>query len=199
MVVRFVCFSAFFPALVCVGGCAALPTRDADPPFAECYASGLTAFAEGRTVEAERLFKLALKANPFHAYSHYYLGVLYAGREEDDLAIVGFERALELEPALPEALHNLGTLWAKRGQNVKAIRLLEAAIEGDPDCAASYVNLGKAYYQIGLLEMAGAAFEEALARDAENPVALENLALLAAAAGDEKAAEGYRQSARPRP
>ena len=108
------------------------------------------------------------------------------------MAIVGFERAIELEPNFPEALYNLGTIRLQRGEAVAAVTLLEMAVALRPDHAPSFVNLGKAYFLAGLVELAGPAYEEALALEPDSVIALENLALLAQAAGDKEAERRYR-------
>lgn len=133
-----------------------------------------------------------MQRNPRHPYPHFYLGVVYTENSQFDLAIVAFQRAIDLEPYFPEAYYNLGTIHLERRELKEAIELLEKAIELRPDHVPTYNNLGKAHFMAGLPAMAGAAYEEALARDPRNQVALESLMLLARAAGNAEAEEEYR-------
>lgn len=168
------------------------PVESGRATFRECYESALEALGRGESRQAEQFLKMAIHKNPRHAFAHYHLALIYAWDEKDELALVGFQRALELEPTFPEALYNLGTIRLKRGESIAAVTLLEAAIAQEPDNAATYVNLGKAYFAAGLAEFAGAAYEEALELEPGHPIALENLAKLAEAAGDAKADWEYR-------
>ncbi len=178
--------------LLLVACYASRPVESGGETFRECYESALEALRRGENRQAERSLKMAIYKNPRHAFAHYHLALIYAQDEKDELAMVGFQRALELEPTFPEALYNLGTIRLKRGESVAAVTLLEAALAQEPDNAATYVNLGKAYFATGLAELAGAAYEEALALEPDHPIALENLARLAEAAGDAKAELEYR-------
>jgi tetratricopeptide (TPR) repeat protein len=103
---------------------------------------------------------------------------------------------VELEPNFPEALYNLGTIRLEQRQATAAVGLLEQSIVYDPDHVPAYNNLAKAYFLAGYAEMAGAAYEEALARDPDNRVALEGLAALARGAGADEAEQLYRSRLR---
>ena len=156
--------------------------RGGPETFEAVYRAAVGDYEAGRFREAERLFKRAVYLSPRHAHSHYCLGLLYAARDEQELAIVGLERAIELEPRFPEALYNLGTIRLGRGENLAAAKLLEAAAQQDPEYVPSYVNLGKAYFLVGMPELAAWAYEEALRRDPQNVAASRNLARLMEAA-----------------
>ena len=137
--------------------------------------------------------KLALQDNPLDAASHFLLGCLLERKGEHDQAIVAFQRAVALDPTNPDALYNLGTMLLWRGEVVPASRLLENAVLIRPDHVPSYNNLAKAYFLAGLPELAVAAYEEVLRRDSSNAIALNNLLLLAEAAGNHDAAATYRR------
>lgn len=161
--------------------------------FDDYYQAGLEAYRNRDDKKAEQLFQVAIQKDSLIASAHYYLAVIYAERGDNDLAVTGFLKAIELEPNFPEAYYNLGTLHIKRGEVVLAAQTLEKSISLRPDYAPAYVNLGKAYFLSNLPEMAGAAFEEALTRDPENRPALQNLVALARAAGNREAEEQYQK------
>ena len=164
----------------------------AQPPEKH-YQAARAALMAGNMEKANLEVKLALQDNPLDAASHFLLGCLLQRKGENDQAIVGFQRALALDPANPEAQYNLGTMLLWRGEAVPASRLLENAVLIRPDHVPSYNNLAKAYFLAGLPELTVAAYEEALRRDSSNAIALKNLLLLAEAAGIHDAAATYRR------
>lgn len=157
------------------------------------YQAARTALMAGNTDKATLEVKLALQKNPLDAASHFLLGCLLERRGEHDQAIVAFHRAVALDPTNADALYNLGTMLLWRGEVVQASRLLENAVLIRPDHVPSYNNLAKAYFLAGLPTLAAAAYEEVLHRDSSNPIALNNLLLLAEAAGNHDAAASYRR------
>ena len=175
-------------------GCwSSLPTPSPALPLAEVsYAAAEAAVKRSDFEEAERLSKTALQQDPLNIAAHLLLANLLAKRGETDLAIVGFQRVLNLNESHPEALFNMGTLLLRRAEPEAAAEILELATAVRPDHTPGLNNLGYAYFVAGLPELAGAAFEETLFLDPENHVALKNLATLAEAAGDSEAANRYR-------
>jgi len=178
-------------SLVCTSACTSMSGPGAKP-FEDCFQGGKAALEKGQMDKARTLLEQAVQRNPRHPYPHFYLGVVYSETGQLELAIVAFQRAIDLEPNLPEAFFNMGTIHLQRRELTEAIESLERAIELRPDHVPTYNNLGKAYFMAGLAEMAGAAYEEALARDPRDQVALESLMLLARAAGDTTAEQEYR-------
>ena len=136
------------------------------------------ALREGQSARAESEVLLALQAGPRNAAAHGLYAMLLAEQGRFEQAIVGFERSLALDPTSPFALYNLGTLYLDKGDYLRAARHLERAVELRADHPGSFNNLAKAYYQLGLPELAGAAYEEALALDPENEIARSSLDLL---------------------
>jgi Tfp pilus assembly protein PilF len=155
------------------------------------YEAARAALMGGDRAKALREVKLALQDNPLDAASHFLLGCLLQRTGENDQAIVGFDRALALDPADPAALYNLGTMLLWRKETVPASRLLESAVLIRPDHVPSYNNLAKAYFLAGLPELSVATYGEALRRDPSNAIARKNLLLLTEAAGIHDAAATY--------
>jgi tetratricopeptide (TPR) repeat protein len=157
------------------------------------YQAARAALMGGNMEKANLEAKLALQDNPLDAASHFLLGCLLVRKGENDQAIVGFQRALAVDPTNHEALYNLGTMLLWRGEAVPASHLLENAVLIRPDHVPSYNNLAKAYFQAGLPELTVAAYEEVLRLDPSNAIALKNLLLLSEAVGFHDAAATYQR------
>ena len=157
------------------------------------YQTALADLKGGNTDKATLEVKLALQENPLDAPSHFLLGSLLERKGEHDQAIVAYQRAVAIDSTNPDALYNLGTILLWRGEVVPASLPLESAVSIRPDHIPSYNNLAKAYFLAGLPELAVASYEEVLRRDSSNAIALNNLLLLAEAAGNRDAAATYRR------
>ena len=157
------------------------------------YQIALADLKGGNTDKATLEVKLALQENPLDAASHFLFGSLLERKGEHDQAIVAYQRAVAIDSTNPDALYNLGTMLLWRGEVVPASLPLESAVAIRPDHVPSYNNLAKAYFLAGLPELAVASYEEVLRRDPSNAIALNNLLLLADAAGNRDAAATYRR------
>ena len=101
--------------------------------------------------KAADLLEQALGIDPENAMAHYNLGLCYLKVLKSDLevseiwedkaddeaffelAIVAFQRALEIDPEFVEAYNNLGTLYALRGWNDQAKEQWELSLQINPD------------------------------------------------------------------
>jgi Tfp pilus assembly protein PilF len=157
------------------------------------YQTALADLRRGDTDKATLEVKLAIQENPLDPASHFLFGGLLERKGEHDQAIVAYQRAVAIDSTNPDALYNLGTMLLWRGEAVPASLPLESAVSIRPDHVPSYNNLAKAYFLAGLPELAVASYEEVLRRDSSNAIALNNLLLLAEAAGNHDAAAAYRR------
>jgi Tfp pilus assembly protein PilF len=154
-------------------------------------AAAMDLYTRGKTEDAKQVLLTTLKQDPGAAQAHFLLAQIYAEEGRDEMAIVGFERAAELEPAYAEAHYNLGTLYLRLEEPIRAAEVLERAAELRPDHAQTFVNLGIAYFRSDLPQLAAVAFEHAEQIDPDNIAALTNLELMARAAGATELAEEY--------
>ena len=187
---------AVLAGLVLAAGLEPATAQDQPPklqPPNTHYQTALADLRGGNTDKANLEVKLALQDNPLDAASHFLFGGLLERKGEHDQAIVAYQRAVEIDSTNPDALYNLGTMLLWRGEAVPASLPLESAVSIRPDHVPSYNNLAKAYFLAGLPELAVAAYEEVLRRDSSNAIALNNLLLLAEAAGNHDAAATYRR------
>jgi Tfp pilus assembly protein PilF len=58
-------------------------------------------FQQGMVEQAQQKFHQAIEANPFNAIAHGNIGVIFLRRGEPKEATEWFERALEIDPAVP--------------------------------------------------------------------------------------------------
>jgi tetratricopeptide (TPR) repeat protein len=91
-------------------------------------------------------------------------------------AMLALERAIEINPTLPESLMNLGNIYLKAGKTENAIRKYEAALEIDPDNAKVHNNLGNAYTKRGQLNDAISHYTRSIELDPDFLEAYKNLA-----------------------
>ena len=162
-------------------------------PMERHYQAACSAITKGDKDRAKLELKLSLQNNPLHAKSHFLLACLLGEKGEIDQSIVGFQRALTLEPDDPDSLYNLGTMLLWRGETVPAARLLEQAVSIRSKHVPGYNNLAKAYFLSGLPEMAVSTYREALRLDPANAIALKNLADLNKTAGNHDVVIAQRQ------
>lgn len=88
-----------------------------------------------------------------------YLGRLQSGVGEDSLAILAFEKALEMDPSRTDIYGEIGITHMKQKNYKEATEALEKKIEGGKDVNINDYNyLGKSYYIIKNYEKADTAF-----------------------------------------
>jgi tetratricopeptide (TPR) repeat protein len=76
-------------------------------------------------------------------------GIIYSKRGEYDLAILEFNKALEINPLAAETYNNLGITYSKKGQNDLAVADFTKALEIKPDMAEAHYNRGLLYARNG--------------------------------------------------
>ncbi len=90
---------------------------------------------------AENLYKEALKINPNHFKSIYYLGILLSQTKKFDLAKLLFHKAIQIQPNNAMAHNNLGNIFFELGQLQKAISSYEKASQIQPNDALIWLNV----------------------------------------------------------
>lgn len=105
------------------------------------------------------------------------------------------QRAVSLDPSLPEPLNHLGILESRHGRHEHALRAFEAATAIDPNNALAWSNRGNALRALGRRAEAAESYDTSSRLAPGEPEPLIGLGVLAAEDGRlEKAAELFRRA-----
>jgi tetratricopeptide (TPR) repeat protein len=111
------------------------------------YELGQTYYQMKRPGEAEAQFKLALKADPNCWICYQGMGNLADDSGNSALALVNYQKAVELAPDQAQPRYNLAIAYIRVQKVDEAISALKEAERIRPDYASPYFLLGKIYYQ----------------------------------------------------
>jgi len=169
-----------------------------NPAFSRVHRNlALALMRTGRTEEALHHFQLALEVYPELAelhnnYAHALSKAGHLSEAKDE-----FAKVIELDPGNAEAHNNLGIALAMQGQMDEATKNFSQAIALKPDFTEAHINLGKALaFGNKALSPDQAAkaekeFKAAIAIDAINADAMDNLGSLYRQQGKGPDAEHY--------
>lgn len=160
----------------------------------------LGAYSEGRLEDCVRLCGEVPEGQAPLGEPHHLQGVALLSLDRAEEAVIPFQRALALDPALAEAHGHLGMALRKLGRVQEAIACYLRALGMDPDHAESHNNLGNALNQVGRVDEAIAHFERALALRPGFAQACNNLGTALRKKGRlEAAVANYRRAVELRP
>jgi tetratricopeptide (TPR) repeat protein len=106
----------------------------------------LTLEQQGRTAEAETVWRAISSAEPSNPEAYAHLGLLEARQEHYKEAVTLYRKALKLGPAVPGLRLNLGLALFKGGDLEGAIQEFEPLEKGHPESQQLNVLLGMAHY-----------------------------------------------------
>jgi tetratricopeptide (TPR) repeat protein len=114
--------------------------------------------------------KLILKKKGAHrpvaeAAAHYKRGQVHSFEGDDDLAIVEFTKAIEIDPRYADAYNSRGGNYHSKGDYDRAIADSTQAIEINPEYAEAYNSRGRHYHSKGDYGRAIADFARAIEID----------------------------------
>lgn len=115
---------------------------------------GSALLKQGRTDEAERHFRGALKVDPDYAPAHLNLGIILHRRGRPAEAVEQFRRALKSEPNNARIHVALGDVMLIGKRFDEAVAAYERALEIDPENVGILLNLGVALDGEGRLDAA---------------------------------------------
>ncbi|MCP4238076.1 MAG: tetratricopeptide repeat protein [Aestuariibacter sp.] len=130
----------------------------------------------GRLIDAEQVYRKAIKKQPNFVEAHNNLGNVLVDLERFDDAIRAYRKAVDLKPGHPMLLNNLGNAFQLQGENDKAIKWLNKALDKDPGYGDAYNNLGHAFSDLGDIDQAISAFRKSIELNPENEIAYRDLA-----------------------
>jgi len=162
----------------------------------QCYRAAISA-APDSVRALESLASLLVKTgNSELAKKVFYnLGRAYARREQLELAIQFYNRAIQLDASYAKALSACGAAYLKMGDFNLARRYLEESVKADRSLKAALANLGLLYYLTGKFEKAIQMNRRALKVDSAFKPALINLHQVYNAMGERERAAEYLQRA----
>jgi tetratricopeptide (TPR) repeat protein len=114
-----------------------------------------------RYPQAERSFREALRLNP-SAETWVQLGLVQAQAGKTRESVMTLERAIAIDPDLPDAYSTAGAIQFELGDTAAAEQKLRTALRIQPNYAAVHNNLGTLLSEGGKFEEARYHFEEAL-------------------------------------
>jgi serine/threonine protein kinase/Flp pilus assembly protein TadD len=125
---------------------------------------------------ALQMFEEAIKLDPNFALAHAGIGsvcgMTYEYRKQEahsiERGIVACDRALALEPQLPEALAARAWLYYAQKNHGEAIRYAQLAIERKADCEGAYEVLGRTFFASGRFQEAAELAERAIQANADD-------------------------------
>lgn len=139
------------------------------------YNLGNEFFSAGRTDEAVRQFREAIRLHADNARATHNLGSVLARQGDLAGAKEHYQRALRIAPNYVEARFNLARVSWETGDRMGAIENYESGLRIDADNAAVYGELGLVYTEMGELDLAIGCFERALRIDPDLRDARRNL------------------------
>ncbi len=92
-----------------------------------------------------------------------------------DVALAGFQRAIEIYPQYPDAYGELGLSWFRKGNAQKAMAAYQEALKLNPKKAMVYSNMGIIYFQQQNFKKAEEVYLKAVEYDPRFVDALRNL------------------------
>jgi len=144
---------------------------------------------------AENLYKEALKTNPNHFESIYYLGTLLAQTKRFDLAKPLLHKAIQIQPNYAMAYNNLGNVLKELGEHQKAISSYKKAITIQPNYADAHFNLGNVLKELGEHQKAISSYEKAITIQPNYAKAHNNLGIVLQNLGEHQKAISFYQMA----
>ena len=106
------------------------------------------------------------------------LGNSYDEIGDTDSAMLALQRAIQINPSLPEARLNLGNIYLKKDRIDDAIGQYRTALRINPNGAKIHTNLGNAYAQKNWLNEAVGQYTTAIKLDPKYTDAYRNLAIV---------------------
>ena len=131
----------------------------------------------GEPADAERLCRLVLEASPNDPNALHLLGKLASQASRFGMAGAMLERAVDVDPGVPEFHASLAQLHARMGRPQKAQHAFRRALELRPNDLEMWIALAAMCMATGRHEEAGDAYQQALKLEPGHPAAVGGLAL----------------------
>ncbi|MBI3394131.1 MAG: tetratricopeptide repeat protein [Nitrospirae bacterium] len=147
-----------------------------NPAVTSSLAGALAALGDGNA--ARQVLATISAGQAYDALTWVSLGVREGKQGRNAEAERAFRKALEIDPAMPEAWHNLAFSLMRTNRTKDAEDALRHALKYKPDFARAWADLGVLLSQRGDKSQAREAFEKAAAADSSFSFAWYNLAIV---------------------
>lgn len=134
-------------------------------------------YLAGKLEEAKSDVKDYLKTHEKNEYAWTVLGNIHNDMDEDSLATIAFNKALEINPDREEALTGMGINLRRQGKYKEAEKYYNKAIKVNPDYAEAYTSLVTIHLKQKEFKKAVEIGEKGYKLDNENPVMSSNLSI----------------------
>lgn len=142
---------------------------------------------------AERSFQRALELNPGYVTARHWSADALVLRVRFDEALEQARRARELDPHSPVVGSTEASVQYYARRYEAAVALLREIVQSHPDFAFARLDLGRSLEELGRLDEARAAFEEAVRRAGMDPAESAALGHVHGLLGDRARAEAIAQ------
>jgi lipoprotein NlpI len=136
-----------------------LTAADTSNMAADLLRQAKTAFSNGKHAEAVSLASQAIEKVPTNAAAYFVRGSILAGNHESEKALIDFDQALKLDPALADAWQHRGVEHFKLGHIKESIADFDQFIALRPASAPYHWQRGIAYYYAARFEEGRKQFE----------------------------------------
>jgi TolB-like protein/DNA-binding winged helix-turn-helix (wHTH) protein/Tfp pilus assembly protein PilF len=119
----------------------------------------------GRSVQAQAIFRNAIRGDPGDADGYVGLGEAYDGQQRTAEAEHSYRQAVDVEPTYWAAQTALGNFLFRHGRSAAAVATYRRVTELIPASPLAFNNLGAALEMSGDFQGAATAFERSLARE----------------------------------
>ena len=130
------------------------------------FEKGMQYTLANRTDDALEAFSQSIAEDPQMLKAYGQRALLYAKRQQYNLAVADFNKIIEMNPDNPRAYIGRGITYGRSGEHEKAIADLHRAIELNPNAprfalARIYATLGHSFKETGKNENARTSFQKA--------------------------------------
>jgi tetratricopeptide (TPR) repeat protein len=129
------------------------------------YLAGRLWQGAGRLTEAEESYRRALQLQPNHARARNNLGCVLHMQGKLDAALAEYRKALDLDPSLPQANQNYASIVRDGDALQRAAQSYLRQTQANPRDAVALTDLGNTWRELGKLQEALAAYDQALSID----------------------------------
>jgi len=126
------------------------------------YNLAITYQKMGERQKAKQLLERLLKIRQNHPAAHSALGLIFQDEDDDQNALIHYDKCLVLNPDSVIALHNKSIILRRQRNYREAVALAIKAGRLGPAIGDIHQNLGSCYAVTGEIDLAIAAFEKAL-------------------------------------